>query len=324
MTLFCRQPFREKSSLAPCYSVLFLGRHTDRRTLLFKDSTDCWRQVTIALHAALDRLRNVACTFRDNQKNERSDFYDGLPKADGVLFWGLPNTWLCYDHQRLRQTTGCRAIITIGAQAITNHADWSFSFSDRRFFSTRVQCPISRALYRQSVKTPRSVLIDHWGGANDWTFTIEEWLKDLGNDFSVWRYVQDEGDPYNQGSLREVPPYLKQISRMPFPEWLAATDTLETFVMTHSESYGYALLDMFARGIRVLCPKPLVPRHFRATFHIETFNNKDELVTLLDTRPDVLKLVENRTHLTDWDDVAQAIDSRFRRLLRCRKMPSHV
>jgi hypothetical protein len=97
--------------------------------------------------------------------------------------------------------------------------------------------------------------------------------------------------------------------------WLAQTDHLETFIVTHLESYGYALLDMFARGTRVLCPAPLVPPHFGGRFHIDTFECREDLVGLLRRPPDPAALARNRAGLTDWSDVATMIDARVRWLL---------
>jgi len=102
---------------------------------------------------------------------------------------------------------------------------------------------------------------------------------------------------------------------VPFAQWLAATDRLETFLITHCESYGYAILDMFARGTRVVCPAPFLPPHFQDKFHFGTFNTKNELIKLLRTRPNALDLIRNRAGLTDWDDLVELIDHRFQNLL---------
>jgi hypothetical protein len=103
---------------------------------------------------------------------------------------------------------------------------------------------------------------------------------------------------------------------MPFSEWLAATDRIETFVMTHRESYGYSVLDMFARGTRVLCPAAFVPRHFKDGFYIDTFEMRGDLIEQLRLPPDPLQLAANRASLSRWEDLVTLIDDRFRQLLR--------
>lgn len=94
------------------------------------------------------------------------------------------------------------------------------------------------------------------------------------------QYVQQEEDRrIVQGG--EKSSVTRQLYHSPYFQWLAATDRLETFVMTHHESYGYAILDMFARGTRVVCPTPFLPPHFKDGFYIDTFDTKDELVEIL-------------------------------------------
>jgi hypothetical protein len=140
----------------------------------------------------------------------------------------------------------------------------------------------------------------------------------LANEFDISRYVQVErrNTPARDGS-KDLPG-VREIRRMPFAQWLAATDRLETFLMTHRESYGYSVLDMFARGTRVLCPRPFVPLHFRDRFHFGTFETSDELLDQLRTPPDPRKLAENRAGLGSWKDLVSLIDDRFQKLLHHR------
>jgi hypothetical protein len=297
------------------YSLLFLGCQTFKGTLSLEDSIDCWQQVTVVLHNCLQSLEQVAYSFRDN--NSRCfEFYSRLPKVDAVLFWGVPQTWMSYDHKRLREATGCRAIITVWAGVLTENADWRFAFRDEGRLTTRIDAPVWKRLYTQCAKCPRTVLIDHWDQNTpcDWTYKIETWMQDLENEFEISRYVQHESETVS--SRREnCLPCAKTMRRGPFTQWLDATDRLETFVVTHCESYGYAILDMFARRTRVLCPTPLLPPHFKNKFYIGSFNSRNELVALLRTPPNALELTKNRDGLTDFADMAKQIDDKFRSLL---------
>lgn len=310
----CRRPAR--ATTKP-YSLLFLGHSPWNGTPLLEDSIDCWQQITIALDTALNGLEHVDYNFRSGQPADFTLFYAGLPRVNAILFWRVPQIWQRYKRRQLRQATGCRAIITVCESALNKDSDWRFSFSDEGTLTTRIDGPVWKALYSQCTKCPKTVLIDHWagGGRYDWTYKIEAWLQNVAEEFCISRYVQDENDREEPERLTKIPPFFKQIHRMPFMQWLAETDRLETFVMTHSESYGYAMLDMFARGVRVLCPTPLLPVHFRDRFHVDTFNSQDELIGLLRKPPDPLTLRENMAGLIDWSDVVRLIDDRFRRLL---------
>jgi hypothetical protein len=302
------------ASLRP-YSLLFLGHPTFTGTLSLDDSNDCWQLITVALHNCLNRLEHVHYSFRNNYAG-RSEFYDELPQVDAVLFWGVPQIWMSYDHRRLRRATECRAIITVCERAIRESSDWRFVFDGEGKSTTRVTAPVWKQVYNYAEKTPKTILIDHWDQdtPSDWTLEIEKWIRELSPEFHITWYVQDGLDRRMlQGG--EKSSETRRLPRAPYPEWLAATDRLETFVMTHRESYGYGVLDMFARGTRVVCPTPFLPSHFKDRFYIDTFNTKQELVEILRQRPDPLKLIRNKFGLSDWFDVSKLIDDRFQVLL---------
>jgi hypothetical protein len=300
------------------YSLLFLGHQPFKGTLSLDYSIDCWQQVTVVLHSCLNCLEHVQYSFRDNYAG-RSGFYDELPQVDAVLFWGVPQIWTSYDYRRLRQATGSRAVITVCERAIRGRSDWRFVLTGQGKSTTRVTAPVWKRVYNHAEKSPKTILVDHWDQdtPSDWTLEIERWMRELSPEFRITRYVQDEDEQrILQG--REKFSATRQLRRAPYSEWLAATDRFETFVMTHRESYGHALLDMFARGTRVVCPTPFVPPHFKDRFSIDTFDTKQGLVEILRQRPDPLKLMKNKLGLSDWIDVVKLIDDRFQALLSDR------
>jgi hypothetical protein len=308
------------------YSLLFLGHQTFKGTLLLEDSIDCWQQVTIALHNCLKELEDVDYSFRDNHA-AHPGFYSQLPKVDAVLFWGVPQIWIHYDHRRMKRATGCKAVITVCERALAEHSNWRFAFCGGGPLTTVVDAPVWKSVYTQRAKRAKTVLIDHWDQNTpcDWTHQIEAWLKEVAHEFEISRYVQNETNERAPGH-EKTEPNVNEIRRMPFRQWLEVTDCLETFVMTHRESYGYAVLDMFARGTRVVCPRPFLPPHFRDKFEFETFNTKDELIVVLRTPPSAVNLMRNRTSLTDWHELVRMIDARFQNLLsrRCKSFLSPV
>jgi hypothetical protein len=316
-------PWRRRQAAwtpARTYSLLLLGHTTFSGTLSLERASDCWQQATIAFDHALRRVPGIDYAFRrcDDCECRKRRVYDGLPRADVVAFVGLSRKWLCYERERLTRATGCRATVTIGTTSFEEASDWSFAFAEGGGRTTWVDGPVWRELYSNQPKIPGSVLLDHWtqSSSYDWTDRIEAWLEPVATEFTCSRYVQDENgddDPDREARIRS---YLHKLARAPFRQWLADTDRVETFVMTHVESYGFAILDMFARGIRVLCPAPLLPPHFKP-FHIDTFNDGDELISLLRTRTDARKLDENRARLTGWDDIARMVDTKCRELLVC-------
>jgi hypothetical protein len=178
------------------YSLLFLGRPGFNGALSLQDSTDWWQQITIALHSCLNGLEGVDYSFRCNDPADLPSFYASLTRADGVLFWGIPQLWMRYSCKRLKQATGCRAVITIWEAPITKDSDWRFAFRDEESRTTRIDGPVWKELYNQSAKCPKTVMIDHWSQDTecDWTARIEAWLADFATEFHISRYVQYEND----------------------------------------------------------------------------------------------------------------------------------
>lgn len=143
------------------------------------------------------------------------------------------------------------------------------------------------------------------------------WLQNATHGFDISRCA---GTTRLHTAHPDATSEVRAIPHLPFVQWLAATEHMETFVMTHRESYGYALLDMFAREIRVLCPTPLVPPHFKGRFHIEAFSTQKELVELLRKPPDPHRLRMNRQCLTEYNDLVRLIDQRVQILLRAESI----
>lgn len=307
--------------MAQSYSLLFLGHQTSKGDLSLDDSTDYLQLITVIIDQLMSHLPGVRYLFRSNNSHA-SGFYKSLPTVDAVLFWGVPQIWMSYDHTRLRRITGCRAVVTIWEAALRQNADWCFAFRGDAELTTLIHAPIWKRLYVQRSKQPKTVLIDHWDQNTryDWTYRIEAWMENLEAEFEIVRYVQHE-TKWALGQDGSCLARAKIIRRAPFKQWLEATDLLETFIVTHCESYGYAILDMFARGTRVLCPAPLLPDHFSHEFEFDVFENEDQLLTLLRTPPNSLSLSKNSAGLTDFGELVRRVDERFRILLGDR--PPH-
>jgi hypothetical protein len=97
---------------SPRYLLLFMGQSTFEGTLSLEHSIDCWQQVTIALNHHLGKLCDVEYSFRSPVLSDAGVMYDALPRADAVLFWGVPQNWQRFRRGRLARATGCQAIVT--------------------------------------------------------------------------------------------------------------------------------------------------------------------------------------------------------------------
>lgn len=298
------------------YTLLFLGRQTDKKDLDINHSTECWHQITIALYESVKALGVNIIFHQVHYPNELN--YDLLPKADAVLFLGLTESWEELKKDKVRQVTGCKKLFTICEFPLTSGADWSFSFgvksSGERI--TLIPLPIYKMLYQNVPKIPKSIMVDHWQADNswDWTYKIEEWLKEVKDEFNIYRQVQDEPSVEVGERQSRISPYLQQLKQLPFPEYLKATDTLETFIVTHYESYGYGILDMVARGIRVAAPDTFMHSQY-ADLYMPKFSDQQSLLKILRTPPDQEGLKSNIRKLTDYSEVVRIIDDQIRRML---------
>jgi len=298
------------------YTLLLLGRHTDQKDLDIAHSTECWHQITIALYENFKVLGINILFHHVHYPNEIA--WTELPKADAVLFLGLTESWEELNKQSVRFVTGCKKLFTICEFPLTDGADWSFSFgvksSGERI--TLIPLPIYKQLYQNVPKIPKSIMVDHWQVDNnwDWTYKIEKWLKEVKDEFNIYRQVQDEPSVEVGDRQARISPYLKQLKQLPFPEYLKATDTLETFIVTHYESYGYGILDMIARGIRVVAPDTFIHSQY-AELYMPKFSDKQSLLNILRTPPDEEGLKSNIRKLTDYSEVVRIIDEQIRRML---------
>jgi hypothetical protein len=298
------------------YILLLLGRQTDKGDLDIAHSTECWHQITIALYESFKALGINIIFHQVHYPNEI--IWNDLPKADAVLFLGLTESWEELKKDKVRQVTSCKKLFTICEFPLISGADWSFSFgvksSGERI--TLIPLPIYKKLYQNIPKITKSIMVDHWQADNnwDWTYKIEEWLEEMKDEFMIYRQVQDEPSVEVGERQARISPYLKQLKQLSFLEYLKATDTLETFIVTHYESYGYGILDMIARGIRVVVPDTFIHTQY-ADLYMPKFSDKQSLLNILRTPPDEEGLKSNIRKLTDYSEVVRIIDEQIRRMI---------
>ena len=198
-------------------------------------------------------------------------------------------------------------------------ADHCFTFlpADGVTYAEQIRCPCIGDLiddYRGE-KTPGSVLLDHvWGPYdgtdNDWSNRLYDWLK------SGYRWVAQ----LRRGGHDEkhhFPPGIIQIAERGYPQYLSATAGYENFIVTHPGSYEHSVIDMAARGTRVLVPlqagKPFVPQALVDDLHLPVFGSRKELLDILS---DPIEQQDVRhTVCTDMPEVVQRIDGYCQRVL---------
>ena len=114
-------------------------------------------------------------------------------------------------------------------------------------------------------KLPGSVLFDHaWGwveGYNNyvgsvpnlWLNRLYEWFQGYGGTVAQMESLLNE-----ERAKISVPDWVHKVPKAGYPEYLKLTAPYENFIVTHVGSYEHSIIDMAARGIRVLVPTPTV------------------------------------------------------------------
>jgi hypothetical protein len=161
-------------------------------------------------------------------------------------------------------------------------------------------------LDNSALKTPGTILLDHqWSGTEaieDICHSLYEWFK----------------PPYNRpmAQLRrpaveaiEIPIWIHSIPLTNYYDYLVQTKSYETFIVTHRGSYEHSIIDMAARGTRVLVPikdgRTFCHPSIIEDLNLETFSNREELFTLLE-QP---HLTYQQMKFTDMSDVVAKIDA---------------
>jgi len=176
-----------------------------------------------------------------------------------------------------------------------------------------IPCPISKPLLHAAVKLPRfsgSILIDH----TYWThqdkpysawLKLYEWLEPL----AATRRIGQLSSRY--ATKERVPAWLHIIPELSYLPYLAATSEYETFIPTYFGSYGCSIVDMAARGIRVVVPMvpecgPFCHPSLIERLGLQTFSTRDELMALL-AEPNTFKPQLDKC--TDYAEIVAHIDA---------------
>jgi hypothetical protein len=179
-------------------------------------------------------------------------------------------------------------------------------------------CPIRKEWLRRTLCIPRnvgSILLDH----TYWTHQDKPWaawlrLYEWLEPFASKRFIGQLGSRY--ATEENTPHWIRPFREMPYLAYLGATATFETFIPTYSGSYGCSIVDMAARGIRVLVPTwregPFCHQSLIDTFRLKTFSDRETLFSLL------AEPVQPGDHLdrcTDYSECVRRIDTYCQRVM---------
>lgn len=255
------------------------------------DSIYCFDMLSNGIYNRLTSL-GIDCYIIPAGKFHGDNYDTELlqPDTDLILFIGYAVTKQM-NFERLKQDTGAKKVFSL-LEVPVDGVDWSFYFvstnGEREDRKTKIFAPCDRSMYMNMPKVRNSILIDHseenannrWDGKRgdtDWTERISDWLSNLTEDYTIYRMTRF-GEKLK---LNE-----HEIISQPFKDYLEVTNNIENYIVTHAEGYGYSVIDMVVRGIRVIAPEGFLNPEFVREFRIPTFTNQRELLDILAEPPD--------------------------------------
>jgi hypothetical protein len=242
-----------------------------------------------------------------------------IPEVDFVLaheLFGEP-----FESLMLAIKERCRykRMLFLELSLLADKCDYNFVWlPTSRSNCELVPCPYMRDIIEahNAPKIPGSVLLDHlWpstiGTDRDWTPRLYSWLYGREHVAQLLRPGADENHVY--------PPWIKQIPLCGYEEYLEATAPYETFILTHPESYECSIIDMRARGTRVLVPSHNNEIQMLNPFHVfrlgcQLYETKEHVDLHLSS---LLPPTPPPDMFTDMPDAFDQIDAYCQKVLTC-------
>ena len=286
------------------YRLLILGVRVTKDKYSDVDSENCFSLITAKMIQHFKRISDVTIGFGDRVFD--LDMIDD--SWDFVLFIGYTKEGVV-----VRERVPKGKMLTLLEYPFPS-ADWSFCFLPTGIpNTTKFDAPVSKDML-VNVPKEKSIVIDHWwrplgDDQKDWTLEISDWLSSLKGEYKIYRMIR-----FGEEESKTVQPHEIPLTHTQYWKYLEQTNRAETFVCTHTESYGYGIIDMVARGIRAVVFPGALNEELIQYFQLPTFNNCDELLGLV--RSPVEPRWNDMIHrCTDFSDIARIIDVKCRDLL---------
>jgi hypothetical protein len=174
-----------------------------------------------------------------------------------------------------------------------------------------IHLPANKELLKPTPKTPKTVLLDHYwekllNTDKDWTFRIENWIEKLvGEGFVFYRMLRFPNEEKTIKSF-EIP-----IEYTNYLNYLEKTKDIETYIITHQESYAYGVIDMACRGTRVCTPPTFLKPVITDRLGIPIFTNEQELLSIL-RAPIEDYWKDSALKCTDYDEIALIVYNKLK------------
>jgi hypothetical protein len=242
-------------------------------------------------------------------ETERRSFFrplvEQIPEADLILYvdWNRTDVLPLAE---IKAAAHAEQMFSL-CESPVNGMDLCFCFRDfpmnAEVEKVLIHAPCNKRLYANVLKRKKIVVDHEYAGVEDWTARISDWLVPLHSKHVILRMT-------NKDSVLDLKPHEQPLSPQEFGSYLGLTDDADTFIVTHRESYGFSVIDMLVRGIRVLTPPGFLVPELMERFDLPTFSNQAELLSLIAEVPSY-RWNQSINKCTNYQDIAMLIDWRF-------------
>ena len=273
------------------YRLLFISE----RKPDYPDEIICSNQmIGWGLWRALSNLPHVSLTYRNCEPGRDPVGWriaiDSIPEVDFTIIHSYTPGSI-FEHMPFIRSKTARKMMWISENTYYDF-DHCFTFlpygAVRRVPSMEnVPLPCLKDVLAENIRQPRvpgSILLDHaYNMDKDWLWCEKfyEWLAPTG------RMVgQMEREDHERLAGLVIPDWINKVPNTYYLEYLSLTSPYENYVMTHPGSYEHSIIDMVARGIRVLVPvkdgNSFAPLALVRDLGLPMFSDREEFFSILD------------------------------------------
>jgi hypothetical protein len=289
----------------------------------------CFQMLTYGLSISFNKIEGIEVSQENFYKyiiSKKTDF-SSFPECDVVIQLSISKDFTEELYNQIKKK--CKLFVSFKENTAL-YCDYSFflGHGTETEKAMRVSTPYTPEFYQNIEKESKSILLDHpynkfWKKLpqRDWSKKIWKWIESLKEEYKIYtllKQTRDEDGDWKEEALKILPKYIIPLyddkstdnQSWNFKEYLEKTNKFEQFIVTVHGSYNYSVVDMIARGIRVLSPKGFV---YNKT--IETFRDEKELIKLLKMPLDKTLLKNQLDKCISLDGVAKIMLNYFRKRL---------
>ncbi len=240
------------------------------------------------------------------------DFFKNLPNYDFVLINFYSSFSIIKNINLIKNKIKYKVCSFI--EHPQQDMDYTFGFLKKLKPDCYIKYPYSKKFMFNKIKNKKTILLDNMLN-NDYDISknLSKYLFELLDDgYEFYQLTKD----------KTCADFIKPLFMCKYKEYMQKTELFETFIQTHPGSYEHSIIDMLARGVRVIVPRNMngfnryfIPEETIEYFNIPSFSNKKELLDIIRENPNTNYLNKCIDNMTEMKDVVKIIDEYFQSVI---------